>query len=317
MPEKAKWYRKLARSKHESVRAWVARKEDAPPDLLQKLAKDESPLVRMAVALNPSAPKEALSLLAKDSDPPTRERAIANPNAPEDLLSSLFRKAQKVYLSYDGYEYWEALATFESLARNPSTPKEILLWLAGMNEVRILSGLAENPKAPEELLVHLSRRPDLQASIAQNPSFPKEALTALAPREDPHVRSAVAGNPSCPPEILETLAKDPNPWVRQGVAKNPSAPLDLLKALAKDPHTRDKVLANPAFPLPLAVEAALERSWELHLVTDRFLDGLHALPEDPKFWLLLWRKTDPPLREIISTHPFGEKIAFLARLGGS
>lgn len=314
MPGRTKWYQKLARSEDESVRAWVAERKDAPPGLLKKLAKDESPLVRMAVAQNPSTPGEALSLLAQDPDPFTRKEAIANPSAPEDLLSSLFKKAQKVYLSY-GYGDWEALATFESLARNPSTPKEILLWLAGMNEARILLGLARNPKAPEKLLVHLSSKPDLRASVAQNPSFPKEALTALSQREDPHVRSAVAGNPSCPLELLETLAKDANPRVRQGVAGNPSAPLDLLETLVKDPQAKDHALANPAFPLPLAVEAALKWGWELYLVTDRFLDHLHDLPQDPKLWLLLWEKTDHPLREIISTHPFGERIALLARLG--
>ena len=91
----------------------------------------------------------------------------------------------------------------EILAKDDSTPPEILRALASDVSSSVRAAVASNPKTPPEALAKLASDKDrwVRLAVASNPSAPPDALERLASDEDEKVRNAALNNPNCPPRI--------------------------------------------------------------------------------------------------------------------
>ena len=113
----------FAKDEDESVRAAVARNQNAPPSLLHTLSKDEDESVRAAVARNQNAPPSLLHTLSKDGNPYVRTSVVENGNTSISILHSLSGdKDHQVRLS---------------IAENSRTPIGVLFGLAYDEDVGI------------------------------------------------------------------------------------------------------------------------------------------------------------------------------------
>jgi hypothetical protein len=103
---------------------------------------------------------------------------------------------------------------------------------------------AKDPSTPRDVLVRLAEKKELQYLVAQNPSTPPATLVKLAALPDPlrDLSVSLSRNPSTPPEVLCELAElTPRPgtfdWeIRMMVERNPSTPLDISDALKRLPR---------------------------------------------------------------------------------
>ncbi|MBM4386058.1 MAG: hypothetical protein FJ091_22185, partial [Deltaproteobacteria bacterium] len=139
-----------------------------------------------------------------------------------------------------------------AVAGNASTPAEALGRLA-QDEAEFVRGcVAGNAATPAEVLGRLAQAlaEDVRKGVAGNATTPAEVLGRLAQDEDKDVREQVAGNASTPAEVLGRLAQDENEHTRRGVAGNASMPAEVLGRLAQDEHkdVRAAVAGNAAMP---------------------------------------------------------------------
>jgi hypothetical protein len=96
------------------------------------------------------------------------------------------------------------------------------------SDEEVRSFVARNPSTPSEVLSQLALDShwEVACSVAENPSTPPAVLTQLAMDAEEYVRTAVASNPSTPPTVLAQLALDSDWSVRSEVTRNPSTPTD-------------------------------------------------------------------------------------------
>ena len=151
----------------------MARKEDTPPGILAVLAHGDNVSARVFVAANPSTPAAALRhLYATDECAVVRER----------------------------------------LARNKSTPTDVLEKLVRDQDRQVQVALAGNPSTPEAALRRFakSRLVYMRGNVAANKNLPSSVLTRLAGDDSVQVRFVVADNPSTPIAALARLTQDPD-----------------------------------------------------------------------------------------------------------
>jgi len=93
--------------------------------------------------------------------------------------------------------------------------------------------LAKNPTTPEDVLRELAKDDywGIRAEVAHHPSTPVDLLRDLAKDKEGRVRWYVANNPNTPEDALRDLAKDEDGKVRQNVAENPKASSKMLVML--------------------------------------------------------------------------------------
>jgi len=145
-------------SSTESVRTAIARRPGAPEWALTALAADPSPLVRAEVALRTDLPAEVVEALA---DPGReRDRTVLRRMARHPALG---RRAWLLAALND-------LVVQRQLARNPSTPSEVLTWLArhtdptvsGAARARLISAAldtSQQKRLPVGVRAFLAARP--------------------------------------------------------------------------------------------------------------------------------------------------------------
>jgi hypothetical protein len=143
---------RLVRDTDWRVRQAVARNPSTPPDLLAALATDTDRDVRQAVAAHPAVAREALEGLLSDPDELVRRSAWHNPRTDESL-----RQASRERLLREGCRSRYSLNRVVALA-HPETPaaelRKVRNWAAGEWLVRY--ALARNPSTPLEVLRHLA-----------------------------------------------------------------------------------------------------------------------------------------------------------------
>ena len=106
--------------------------------------------------------------------------------------------------------------------------------------------IAKDATTPPEILKELAQDKDagVKANVAGNENTPKVVLEDLAKSDEWVTRSNVAANPNAPPEALKRLATDPLWPVRRSVAANPKAEISLLEELAKDADEHPRLEAQ-------------------------------------------------------------------------
>jgi hypothetical protein len=214
----------LARDNNRYVRIRVAKSPNTSRKLLAYLARDWDYYVRLEVVENASVPPKLLGRLAADKDPEVRAGVARNTSTPSELL---------VRLATD-----DEITVRKWVAWNKRTPPALLVRLAG-DWKYVVYEVARNASTPSELLARLAKDEDreVRCSVARNAGTPSELLAHLAKDEDREVRCGAAGNASTPPELLARLAKDEDREVRLCVARHTRPLLEDLVLL--DSHVRN------------------------------------------------------------------------------
>jgi hypothetical protein len=144
----------------------------------------------------------------------------------------------------------------DDIARDSSTPPDVLAKLAKHEKWQVRAAVADNPSTPEDVLKDLAEDKEIfvQAITANNPNTPQDMILRFVDSNDFDIRAAVASNPAAPDSCTRTLSNDRDWRVRAGVAKNPNTAPDVLKkmvfdlsvdvrwALASNPYTPEDAL---------------------------------------------------------------------------
>jgi Leucine rich repeat variant len=114
-----------------------------------------------------------------------KEATASDANAPPCILRALAQEA----IPQDAKS---RMRLYIAIAHNPSTPPDVLTYLAQDAEEGVRQGVASNPSTPPEVLTRLVQDTDREArwSAAGNASLPLEVLTQLAQDADLDVRPA-------------------------------------------------------------------------------------------------------------------------------
>jgi len=121
---------------------------------------------------------------------------------------------------------------------------ELLVALSEVDDMGSRWAVAKNPHTPKEVLIKLAKDEVnlVRALVATNPNTPVEILYELF-EDEKIVRDGISGNPNAPAELLAKLVDDSDKLVRLRVAENPSTPKEVLEKLSKD---LDKDVAKAA-----------------------------------------------------------------------
>ena len=193
----------------------------------------------LKIAENINTPAERLRELSKTKEREILAAIAKNPNTPPDLLVELAGE----YLDEIGFNPALDLILFE----NPNFIHEIFFkhFSDDHNGGKVYSGT----KLPNWFLkLGLNHPyPLIRDCIAQNTDTPANYLEKLAKDEDREVRLEVARNENTPIHILEKLAEDENDEVRSWVAYNKNNSVCALEKLAQDKSAgvRYQVANNP------------------------------------------------------------------------
>ncbi len=167
-----------------------------------------------------------------------------------------------------------------AIARNPNTPIDVIVRLAGQclhqigHNPALSLLLIENPNFIEDIYHHENFSyyrnhtnaflPDwflelayshtnykIREYVALNLKIPVSYLEELSNDDNSYVREAVAWNDNTPIFILEQLATDEQDSVREAVAKHAKAPIFVLEQLATDEQdsVRKKVAKHAKAPI--------------------------------------------------------------------
>jgi hypothetical protein len=153
------------------------------------------------------------------------------------------------------------------VAKNPSTPPELLRKLANSSHVTTRKNVTANPNTPIEVLLKLGvefpkqllDNPIFHLVLLENPTLvnemPISTLMSLLKLEKVpvllleqaalnrvwEVQSAVAMNPQTPREVLEKLVENQNAQVAEvllAVAMNPQTPREILEKLVENQNAQ-------------------------------------------------------------------------------
>lgn len=153
---------------------------------------------------------------------------------------------------------------------NPSVSLEILLSRLRDQRVGVRAIIAAHSKTPTEILECLSEDNSLEvlSAVGRNELTPKEILVKLSKSEKFGVRSSVASNPNTPIEVLEFLSQA-DEWytLKANIAKNPSTPHNILTSLlsSSEPHVRMGVARNDNAPTALLEILCRDEDLEVRL----------------------------------------------------
>ena len=189
----------LAADPSSQVRATIAGRTDAPPDVLIALASDSTRKVREALVENPACPAEALAKLAYDTDSAICRKAVGHANTTAEthavVAAAGLPKARRALAQREDID----LATSERLSRD------------------------EDWHVREEL-----------AWATHHPGI----LTTLLRDAHPRVRGAVSHNSGATADQRWELADDPRADARAILASAHGNNDDLLFTLARDRSER-------------------------------------------------------------------------------
>jgi len=164
------------------------------------------------VASDTRTPAHALEALARDPRDYVRWAVARNPSTPENILSLLAEDEEPV-------RYW--------LASNPSASTQLLNLLSRDKEVKVRAAVSNNLTTPiavrEALLIKLAENKIgyVRQGIAASPLAPMQALETLAGCKDKSVLKALAKNPSTPVAVLDSLADQASAELSLDLISNP------------------------------------------------------------------------------------------------
>jgi len=235
----------LSSDTHVDVRTAVAENPNLPRETMVAMSMDGSVDVRAAMASNTSIDKEFTALLFSlfsDDDMHVLSTLARNPNVSDDDCFDLEHPLHRVSLAWDSKDphTLRKLAGMEddndfllTVARNTSTPADVLSSLAGSTNLEVRYSVAGNANTSPEVLEQLSSDTDedVRLPVAINKHAPVTVLETLASDDAYDVREFAADNINTPPHVLELLSKDEDVRVRSSVAMNKSTPAHILEAM--------------------------------------------------------------------------------------
>lgn len=186
-----------------------------------------------------------------------------------------------------------------------------------------MRGVAANPSTPPEILVRLAGHDDLADALLSRGHLPPEVAAVLAAHPRAAVRCLLAAHPSTVDEVRAGLSRDPDPEVRREIASWPESwnilprgdrwvdrpvaaplPTGVYRDLAADPDPRVRAAVARNRDVPVAVSAALADDADPRVraavAMRRHLpeEVLHRLLGDPerevRHAALLWAAAIPP-----------------------
>jgi hypothetical protein len=203
----------LASDPFSIVREQVAMHPQTPPELLAQLAEESFPPLHTALVRNPALPLALFERLAQEESPTMQvalaqsplltvdrawrfviardsqvcEYVAANPALPTTFLERLAATTQRNTQRHRPKDLSRDDALKRGLARNPATPKAVLLWLAELNKKEINQILAGNPALPSEAQGRLVEDLDelTAVALARNPATALSLLARLGERGIP------------------------------------------------------------------------------------------------------------------------------------
>lgn len=153
------------------IRLKVAANPNTSPTTLQRMVEEGPDNLRAAVAANPNTPSEMLeNLYRKCQTHAVREGIADNPNTSSALLRELYETA----LEYARYTHRTRLRL--RLGRNPNSPTDILVRLAGDHAQAVRDVVKTNPRQRTDAKVGLAvklaeqyqGRPEELAEVVDN-----------------------------------------------------------------------------------------------------------------------------------------------------
>jgi hypothetical protein len=192
--------------------------------------------------------------------------------------------AEKLLLQVKPPNFWVG----HTLARNPSTPQDILETLSG-SQFDFALDLALNPNAPTNILWRLltdKKVEQAKVALASRSTTDAALLFEWATNDDKKVRIAVGRNTNAPTALLLQLSNDTNAEVRLaasfGLARSPNTPLSILQDLAR--HARDDVqiavARNPIIPRELLEEILNNQSYQVWIEAFRVFASQNPAPKE-------------------------------------
>jgi hypothetical protein len=175
------------------------------------------------------------------------------------------RTAADVLAELAVHPEWSIRAT---VARNPSTPPDVLAHLADEEQLELVrADAASNRYTPERALLALARDPAeyLRLRVAANPNATANVLRALTVERavsavDPYMLVVVAEHHAAPADVLDALANVGSAEVATAVARHPHASPAALAGLAGHDETsvRRAVAGNPTTPTDVLLRLAAD-----------------------------------------------------------
>jgi uncharacterized protein (DUF2336 family) len=238
--------KRMAQSGDAAIRAGVAGREDARPELLYYLAIDPAVEVRREVAANPAAPSQASALLARDADESVRS-LLAGKLA--RLLPDLSREAHSQLFQL-------TVRTLEQLARDQAV---------GVRQA-LATSLKDVACAPPELCLHLAR--DIEHEVAEPilhycaTLTDKDLLSIIADQPKSWVLSAIAQRDGVSGPVSAALYNAGDAAASTALLDNSGAliPEHTLAGMVEDsigyPDWQAPLARRPKLPGRLAVRLA-------------------------------------------------------------
>jgi uncharacterized protein (DUF2336 family) len=227
--------RDIAQSADPRVRASLAARADAQPEVLYFLAGDESITVRRAIAANPATPVHADALLARDADDEVRgelARKIGRllPNMGDEKTGRLRDLALSTMQSLAQDQVAQVRAILaEELKLRADAPREIVLRLANDLADMVAAPILEySPLLSDADLVEIIAKGQLEerlSAIARRQNVSESVSDAIVATMDVSGVATLLANPSAQireetlDAIVDSAAGIPN-WHKPLVFRN-------------------------------------------------------------------------------------------------
>lgn len=230
--------KEIARNKDPKVRAQLAARADAHPEILYFLAEDPSPEVRRQIALNKATPPQAHLLLAKDADEVVRAHLAEKvsslvPELPADEKDRLVRAthdALEVLARDQATRVRQVLS--EALKDVANAPAHVIKRLARDIELVVAGPVLEfSPVLTDEDLLEIIASPSVKGAVtavSRRTGVPSRVADAIAATDDVEAITALLGNASAQirEETLDSLidrAEDVVAW-HEPLVRRPELP---------------------------------------------------------------------------------------------
>ncbi len=209
-----------------------------PPDPRLHSLADVIVAFQKAIAENRHTPLHMLQTLTLGTEWSVRHAVYAHPHilAQKEIIQDLVAQIQNTtstQILSDFAMYWHVDVRI-AVAKNLSTPLDVLIQLAAQADASVKIALAQNPRTPEDILMTM----EAYQAVEQNPIVASVIETISVSAEKSTEKSDPLGKPNSP-ETLELLEKHTKHWnraVRHAVAQHPATPPHLLAMLASDRH---------------------------------------------------------------------------------
>ncbi|SEC19272.1 hypothetical protein SAMN05216532_0735 [Streptomyces sp. 2231.1] len=239
------------------------------PETAARLAGHPHAEVRRAVAANEAAPPAVLAMLITGEGMPPARRCLVCDRERTPFVHPRDCPRPDCDLppdaACDGSHQSTVHGTLYAALRNPATPIDAAVRLAGHPSTVLRSALAARPDLPATVGARLAEDPlpAVRAELAANPGIDGTLARVLAVDQGHDVQRSLAHNPNVPIDVLTTLAgatrigptllpriaaataaevaelaASAHPVVRMLVAHRRDLPAEVRDALAADPDAK-------------------------------------------------------------------------------